>query len=119
VSSFSDEDRAREWLLDIVEYAERIEGYLHERSLDEFKSETMIRDAVERCILVITEAAVRLGSERMAKLAPDVPLHALRAMGNILRHGYDRTNARLTWETATRDIPALRAACVEALERGG
>ena len=75
----------------------------------------MARDAVERCIERITEASVRVGPERLARLAPDLPLHQVRGLGNILRHEYDRINPKLIWDTAKVDLPALRAGCEAAL----
>jgi uncharacterized protein with HEPN domain len=114
---FSDDERAREWIADIIDYADRIAAYLDGRTFEQFAAETMVRDAVERCLLSITEAAVRLGEARMAAIAPAVPIHALRGLGNILRHDYRGIDARLVWDTATADVPALRDACTSALAR--
>lgn len=58
---------------------------------------------------------MRLGPERLALIAPETPLHQVRGLGNVLRHEYERVNARLIWETATADVPALRQACLRAL----
>jgi uncharacterized protein with HEPN domain len=118
VSSFSEEERARECILDIIDYAERIAVYIKGRSYDDFTSDTMFRDAVERCLLVITEAAIRLGPEHMAAIAPETPLHVLRGLGNALRHAYHKLHVPLIWRTATIDVPDLADACRRALARG-
>lgn len=115
---FSDEERAREWVLDIIEHADRIADYVDGLSFEQFEARTMVRHAVERCLLNISEAAVRLGEDRFAAVAPDLPLHRLRGFGNVLRHEYKRVNARIVWDTATRDVPELRAACAEAVGEG-
>lgn len=78
----------------------------------------MVRQAVERCLLNISEAAVRLGEARFAAVAPDLPLHQLRGFGNVLRHEYERVNSRIVWDTAIVDVPALRAACAAAVGQG-
>jgi len=114
---FSDDERARGWIEDIVENSDRIAEYVGGLSLDAFAADAKTRDAVERCIERITEAAVRLGPDRLALIAPETPLHEVRGLGNVLRHEYQRVNARLIWETATADVPTLREACVRALER--
>ena len=80
-----------------------------------FAADAKTRDAVERCIERITEAAVRLGPERLAAIAPDTALRDVEGLGNVLRHEYQRVNARLIWDTATTDVPALRSACAKAL----
>ncbi len=112
---FSDSDRAREWVLDIIEYADRIATYLEGYTVERFSDDRLVQDAVERCLLNISEAAVRLGEARFAAVAPDLPLHRLRGFGNLLRHEYRRVNASIVWDTATVDLPELRAACAEAV----
>ena len=115
MSSFSDEERAREWLLDIIDYADRIARYVEGRSFNDFTGGTMLRDAVERRVLVITEAAVRLGPEHFGAVAPETQLHELRGLGNLLRHAYHQISAKVMWDTVTVDIPALREACARAV----
>lgn len=75
----------------------------------------MLYDAVERCTAIITEAVIRLGPDRMKQVAPEVPFHAVKALGNQLRHAYKRIDPSLIWKTVSEDVPALRAACVAAL----
>lgn len=51
----------------------------------------------------------------MARVAPDVPTHVYRGFGNALRPDYDQLDLHTIWLTATKDLPALRAACERAL----
>lgn len=118
MSLFSDDERARGWTEDIVENADRIAEYIAGMDAETFAGDSKTRDAVERCIERISEAGVRLGPERLEQIGPETPLHEVRGLGNVLRPEYQRVNARLIWETATSDVPALREACVAAL-RGG
>lgn len=117
MSSFSDEERAREWLLDIVEYSDRIADHLQGYSAADFAQEKMLYDAVERCVAIVTEAAIRLGPDRLRQVAPEVPFHAIKALGNQLRHTYRRIDPALIWKTVTEDVPALRSACIAALSK--
>jgi uncharacterized protein with HEPN domain len=64
---FSDEERAREWVLDIIDYADRIARYLAGLTFEQFEARTLWQDAVERCLLNISEAAVWLGEARFAR----------------------------------------------------
>jgi uncharacterized protein with HEPN domain len=59
-------------LADILENLERIEGYVAGLDREAFGGDTLRRDAVERCLERIREAAVRLG-EKAAELAPSQP----------------------------------------------
>jgi uncharacterized protein with HEPN domain len=102
-------------LSDIIENAERIAQYLTSTNYDDFTSNFLLRDAVERCMERVCEAAHRLGN-RATELMPHQPWNDIRGMGNRLRHAYDRIDVALVWQSAFRDIPALAADARRALE---
>ena len=99
---------------DIVDNAERIAAYLGAKNLAEFGADPKTRDAVERCLERICEAAYRLGP-RAAELMPGQPWSDIRGMGNRLRHGYDRIDVAVLWNAVTIEVPALKASAVAAL----
>ena len=106
---------------DIVENAEAAERYVEGLDARTFAADAKTRDAVERCLERIAEAAVKLG-DLAAGFAPDQPWPRIRALGNRLRHEYDRVEAGQIWTIVVRDLPSLRAACEGALrelEAGG
>jgi uncharacterized protein with HEPN domain len=72
------------------------------------------RDAVERCLERICEAAHRLGG-RAAQLMPNQPWSDIRRMGNRLRHAYDRLDLDIVWNTAGDLLPLLAADARHAL----
>ena len=110
-------ERQRLRLEHIVENAERISGYIGGLTFDEFAARPMVLDAVERCLARITKAAIRVGEQVMALVAPDIPPHVYRGFGNALRHDYDQIDMRTIWLTATKDVPLLLEACARALKR--
>jgi hypothetical protein len=73
------------------------------------------RLAVERCLLIISEAARKLGPEAEAR-CPEIPWSRVRGLGNWLRHDYDRMNYQAIWETVTQDLAVLRTACHRQLK---
>ena len=103
-------------LADIVENAERIAGYIGGIDREAFERDCRTRDAVERCLERVCEAAHRLG-DRATELVPDQPWADIRAMGNRLRHGYDRIDLDLLWATVRDRLPSLEADARTALER--
>jgi uncharacterized protein with HEPN domain len=109
----------RRRLMDIIENIDRATSYLGALSLEDFRKDDMRMDAVERCLQRITEATIKIGSEKMASIAPGFPAYQARAMGNILRHEYDQINAEIVYNTVKSDLPVLRAACEAALARAG
>ena len=95
-------------LADILENLQRIEGYVTGLDREAFGGDTLRRDAVERCLERICEAAFRLG-EKAAELAPSQPWGDIRGMGNRLRHAYDRIDLDILWNTVRDRLPSLKA----------
>lgn len=83
--------------------------------LEAFRQDHRPISAVERKLLVISEAAIRLG-DQAAILCPDQPWSSIRGTGNWLRHAYDRIDIETVWRTVTNDLPQLKRATVQALE---
>jgi uncharacterized protein with HEPN domain len=77
--------------------------------LEAFRADSKTVAAVERKLLVISEAAIRLG-EHAQTLCPGLPWNNIRGIGNWLRHQYDRVDVDTVWNTVTEDLPSLRAA---------
>lgn len=105
-----------ESLTDIIENADRIAGYLEGVDRAAFAGNHLVRDAVERCLERICEAAKRLG-DRASTLMPDQPWGDIRGMGNRLRHEYDRVNPEILWNAVCNDIPGLVTDARKALEK--
>jgi uncharacterized protein with HEPN domain len=101
-------------LADILENLERIEGYVAGLDREAFGGDTLRRDAVERCLERICEAAFRFG-EKAAELAPNQPWGDIRGMGNRLRHAYDRIDLDVLWNTVRNRLPSLKAEVEQAL----
>jgi uncharacterized protein with HEPN domain len=106
----------REELETILENIARIERYVG--GLDE--AALMLndekRDAVERCLERISEAARRLGDQAEI-LCPGLPWPDIRGLGNRLRHGYDSIDPEVIWSTVREDLGPLQLAAMIALNR--
>lgn len=103
-------------LVDIIKNAERVESYLAGMDRRTFEQDGRTRDAVERCLERVCEAAHRLGN-RAEQLMPGQPWGDIRGMGNRLRHAYDRVSLEVVWNTARDRLPALAAEARGALAR--
>ena len=109
-------DREQACLRDIVDNIDAIDSYIGAMGFAGFAKDRKTIDATERCLQRITEAVIRIGPARMADIAPEIPASAIRGMGNILRHDYDRIDLRSIFDTTSDDLPTLRAACVRAVK---
>lgn len=105
-------------LADSLENIERIASYVAGMDQDEFRRDGRTRDAVERCLERICEAAFRLG-DQAATLMPGQPWRNIRGMGNRLRHGYDRISFAVVWLAAWDELPSLEADVRRALAQMG
>jgi uncharacterized protein with HEPN domain len=101
-------------LRDILQAISEIEAFTRDMDLTAFSADPKTVAAVERKLLVISEAAVRLGAQATA-LCPNQPWHEIRGVGNWLRHQYDRIDIETVWRTIEKDLPSLKAAVAKAL----
>jgi uncharacterized protein with HEPN domain len=73
---------------DIVKNIDRIRAFTDGMTYEQFVADEKTRLAVERCLLIISEAAAKLG-ELAEEACPTVPWPQIRRSGNVLRHDYD------------------------------
>jgi len=76
------------------------------------------RSAIERQLLIISEAAVRLNKldpTAAGRLMPDIDWPGIRGIGNFIRHGYDNLDTSILIEGVRNGLPELREACERAL----
>ncbi len=74
------------------------------------------RNATERCMEQISRRE-KLG-EVAEELCPTVPWPSVRALGNFLRHEYDRVDPRRVWVMIEDDLAGtMKAASQLALDR--
>lgn len=104
----------RDSLADIIDNIERIEQYLAGLERAAFEQDGRTRDAVERCLERICEAAHRLG-DQASLLMPSQPWHDIRDMGSWFRHACDRIDLETVWDTIQSHLPGLKADVGRAL----
>lgn len=90
-------ERPAQRIEDLIENAAAIEGYIAGLEFAEFERDKKTRDAVERCLQRISEAASKLG-DLAELLMPEQPWRNIRDLGNRLRHEYDRIRVAELWE---------------------
>ena len=102
--------------MDILENITLIEGFTQGMDRATFLDDPKTRNATERCLERISEAAKKLGG-LAEELCPTVPWPNLRGLGNFLRHEYDRVDPGRVWVMVEDDMGPLKAASQQALER--
>ena len=107
-------DDAQNHLKDILDSIDAINRFIRGMSLESYSQDEKTQAAVERKMLVISEAAIRL-KDHAEMLCPEVPWRDIRGIGNWLRHQYDNVMVEIVWNTIQDDLPPLRAAVAAAL----
>lgn len=102
-------------LNDILENIEGATDLVEGLTLVDYKREFGKRKAIERCVEIISEASRHLPEELTSKY-PHVHWVEIKAIGNLLRHEYQRVDDLVMWRIATKYMPELKAVVAEMLE---
>lgn len=98
----------KKYLYDIIESIQSIENYLGDyRDINIYKSNKMVRRAVEREFEIIGEAM-----NRIDKLDSNLSISGKRQISNMRNrviHGYDRIDDEIIWGTIIRHLPVLKS----------
>lgn len=101
------ENEIKKYLFDIKESVDSIEIYLGEtRDFNIYKSNKMLRRAIEREFEIIGEAM-----NRIDKLNSEIKISSKKQiinMRNRVIHGYDKIDDEIVWGTIIRHIPVLK-----------
>ena len=105
-------------LEDILKATQEMQNFVSGKSFDEYRSDTMLRFAIERCVEIISEASRHIPADLKAA-HPEVPWQNVADIGNILRHAYRAIDPHIMWKVATRDVGPLRRAVEQMLVQLG
>lgn len=93
-------------LRDMLDAAEAVIRYIAGKDRASFDIDRMLRDAVERRIEIIGEAARRI-SDPFQKSHPEIPWRKIMGTRHVLAHDYDEVNPDIVWRIATVYLPEL------------
>jgi uncharacterized protein with HEPN domain len=94
-------------LLDVLHHGLGIQQMVEGRSLDEFRSDRMLRLAVERSFEIIGEAVNRLRKADPDLAASISEYRDIISFRNVLIHGYDAIDDAITWRIIEKKLPVL------------
>jgi uncharacterized protein with HEPN domain len=98
----------------MIDAADRIQEFLRKVDQATFAQDALVQSAVVYQIQIIGEAARRLSPEVRQRYRW-IPWRDVTGMRNKLVHDYVSISIPAVWETATRDVPALRTDLVNIL----
>lgn len=111
--------RAAALLWDLVNAAQRIQGFVAGKAWDDYASDLLLRSAVERQFEIAGEAmgVLRDLDPETANQVPNV--HRIVGMRNVLIHGYAEVNDLTVWRTATENLDEVVEAVSALLAEAG
>jgi uncharacterized protein with HEPN domain len=112
------EFRAKDYLLHMLEAADRVLEYTAGVTEEQFVANQMLQDAVVRNIEIIGEAAnnlLEVGPEFAARY-PSIPFARIYGMRNRVAHGYFAVSTAMIWDSVQVDVPELRGQIAKVLD---
>ncbi len=109
-------ERDRETLEDILQFAERAIRITGGRAFERFAAEEAVLYSVRYCVQAVGGLAAELSAEAKGHI-PAVPWHQIIAMRHRLAHNYRAVADLIVYNTVAEDLPALIAALQAALGR--
>ena len=85
-------------------------------SFEIFDSDSDYQRSVSFCILQIGELSGGLSLEYRQATASQMQWGPIKGMRNLVAHNYGNMSRNIIWETATLDIPSLKAFCQKQLD---
>ncbi len=110
---------SRDWIAsleDVVEYGSKIAHYTQRMSLDEFRGNELVFDAVVRNLELLGGAARQLPGEVTASM-PDVAWSRTVAFGDVIARRSVGLDPRIVWDLVQTKIPELVRSSSATLNR--
>ncbi len=95
------------YVQDIVESGRAIESYTRGKTLDDFKADAMMQDAVARRLFIIGEAAKNISEEIKLEM-PGIDWKNIARLRDKLGHHYWAIEVDKIWDIAVDHVPVLR-----------
>ena len=98
------QDMARLW--DMLDAAQVITQFTRDRQFENFLEDRMVRNAVERNLEIIGEAA-RCVTQTFRDNHAEIPWRAIIALRNVLAHEYGEIRYERLWFLCIEQLPVL------------
>lgn len=100
----NEDDMARLW--DMLDAAKAATEFTQGKRFEDFMSDRMLRNAIERNLEIIGEAAKHV-SQASRDNVPDIPWRAMIALRNVISHEYGEIKYERLWSLCTEQLAVL------------
>jgi uncharacterized protein with HEPN domain len=96
----------KSFLWDMLDAARAVSKFVSSRTYHDYQNDRMLRNAVERNVEIIGEAASKIAKE-FRDGHPEVPWQQIISQRHVLAHEYGELEDELLWKVATIRVPEL------------
>ena len=110
---------SRDWTFyveDILDSASKVLGFTQGMTLESFRNNDLVFDAVVRNLEIIGEAAKHLPDEAKAAM-PDIEWSKAAAFHDVIAHDYFGLNVGIVWDVVENKIPGIARSAAALLKR--
>ena len=86
-----------------------IEAATDSKSYAEFEEDWLLHRAVQRALVIVSEASRRIPPEIKAQY-PAIRWSNIAGIGNVLRHNYHEISNEVIWKVIQDELPILKTA---------
>lgn len=101
------DERARDWLEEIVYSVRHIQRSVSRRTLDDYLTDEDLRSIVEREFEIIGENVVRLPDHDPSTVVRITDFQRIIGLRNVIAHAYGSLESRQMWDAIQRSLPVL------------
>ena len=101
-------------LRDTIETIDAVSSMLEGIDFSAYRNDMKLKRAVERCVEIVSGASRHFPNSLTSRY-PEQPWAEIAAVGNLLRHEYQRIDDVIMWKIASKSLPALRSVVEEML----
>lgn len=109
---------SKKWVFriqDILKAIEKIERYVSDMNLTQFKQNELVIDAVVRNFEIIGEASKSIPVSIQRSYA-DIPWKEMKGMRDVLIHEYFGVDMKILWHTTKKNLPSLQKQLLKLLQ---
>lgn len=114
-------EKILKWLFDVQSAIQEIDGYFvdTDKNFNSYKSNTMLKRAVERNLEIIGEAVKRILNADAGLENEISNAKAIISLRNQVIHAYDNISDENIWSILTNHLPKLKTETSELIKKAG
>jgi len=108
---------SKKWLRDIADACAAVGRFTAGKKFSDYKSNEMLRSAVERKLSIIGEPFNQLEAADASVTQTFPEIRKIIGMRNRIVHGYDKIDEELFWDVAQNRLPKLETKVEKLLKQ--